>query len=110
MGSLYRSEKMSLCQLFLHADSAYNTVGMLGELGIVQLIDVSLDGMAGRNFVVESSDKIVQMLHTAKLGIARASPFLTWYITGKSARLSLTLMQISLLCKEVISLTLFVKY
>ena len=41
MGSLYRSEEMSLCQLFLQSESAYTCVSELGELGLVQFRDVS---------------------------------------------------------------------
>lgn len=40
MGSLYRSELMSLCQLFLHSEMAYDEVAKLGELGVVHFIDV----------------------------------------------------------------------
>lgn len=40
MGSLYRSELMSLCQLFLHSEMAYSEVAKLGELGVVHFIDV----------------------------------------------------------------------
>lgn len=41
MGMLLRSEDMSLCQLFLQAETAYGCVSELGELGIVQFKDVS---------------------------------------------------------------------
>ncbi len=41
MGSLFRSEEMTLCQLYLQAESAYTCVSELGELGIVQFKDVS---------------------------------------------------------------------
>lgn len=41
MGSLYRSEPMTLCQLFLQAEAAYDCLSELGELGMVQLKDVS---------------------------------------------------------------------
>jgi len=41
MGSLFRSEDMVLCQMYLQADSAYSCVSQLGELGIVQFKDVS---------------------------------------------------------------------
>ena len=40
MGSLYRSEEMSLCQLFLQSEAAYACVSELGELGLVQFRDV----------------------------------------------------------------------
>ena len=41
MGSLFRSEKMCLTQVFLQTESAYNCVAELGELGLVQFKDVS---------------------------------------------------------------------
>ena len=41
MGSLFRSEDMTLCQLYLQAESAYACVSELGELGIMQFKDVS---------------------------------------------------------------------
>jgi V-type H+-transporting ATPase subunit a len=40
MGTIFRSEEMSLCQLFLQPDSAYACIAELGELGIVQFRDV----------------------------------------------------------------------
>jgi V-type H+-transporting ATPase subunit a len=42
MGSLFRSESMSLSQLFLQSEAAYNTISELGEIGLVQFRDVSL--------------------------------------------------------------------
>lgn len=42
MGSLFRSEEMALCQLFLQSESAYTCVSELGELGLVQFRDVSM--------------------------------------------------------------------
>lgn len=42
MGSLFRSEQMTLCQLFLQSEAAYACVSELGELGLVQFRDVSL--------------------------------------------------------------------
>lgn len=41
MGSLFRSEEMALCQLFLQSEAAYACVSELGELGLVQFRDVS---------------------------------------------------------------------
>ncbi|XP_033625412.1 V-type proton ATPase 116 kDa subunit a-like isoform X1 [Asterias rubens] len=41
MGSLFRSEKMCLTQVFLQTESAYNCVAELGELGLVQFKDLS---------------------------------------------------------------------
>ena len=42
MGSLFRSEEMVLCQLFLQSEAAYACVSELGELGLVQFRDVSI--------------------------------------------------------------------
>lgn len=42
MGSLFRSEEMTLCQLFLQSEAAYACVSELGELGLVQFRDVSV--------------------------------------------------------------------
>lgn len=41
MGSLFRSEEVTLAQLFLQSEAAYATVRELGELGRVQFRDVS---------------------------------------------------------------------
>lgn len=41
MGAMFRSEKMSLCQLFIQPEAAYQSVAELGELGICQFNDVS---------------------------------------------------------------------
>jgi V-type H+-transporting ATPase subunit a len=41
MGSLYRSEPMALCHLFVQAEAAYACLAELGEIGLVQLRDVS---------------------------------------------------------------------
>lgn len=43
MGSLYRSEEMCRCQLFLQTEAAYACVAELGELGLVQFRDVSFE-------------------------------------------------------------------
>lgn len=42
MGSFFRSEKMSLCQLFIQPEAAYSSVAQLGEAGSVQFRDVSI--------------------------------------------------------------------
>lgn len=39
--SVFRSEEMALCQLFLQSDTAYSSVAALGEIGLVQFRDVS---------------------------------------------------------------------
>ncbi|XP_065883014.1 V-type proton ATPase 116 kDa subunit a 1-like isoform X2 [Dysidea avara] len=54
MGALFRSEKMTLAQLFLQSDSAYACVRELGELGMVQFQDLNPDVSAfQRKFVNE---------------------------------------------------------
>jgi hypothetical protein len=42
MGNLFRSEEMTLCQLFLQSEAAYACVSELGELGLVQFRDVRI--------------------------------------------------------------------
>lgn len=46
MGELFRSEEMTLAQLFLQSEAAYCCVSELGELGKVQFRDVSSYGAA----------------------------------------------------------------
>lgn len=41
MGSIFRSEPMSLCQLFIQHEAAYLSLSELGEQGAVQFRDVS---------------------------------------------------------------------
>ncbi|XP_013164751.1 PREDICTED: V-type proton ATPase 116 kDa subunit a isoform 1 isoform X3 [Papilio xuthus] len=54
MGSLFRSEEMTLCQLFLQSEAAYACVSELGELGLVQFRDLNPDVNAfHRKFVNE---------------------------------------------------------
>ncbi|KAL1132711.1 hypothetical protein AAG570_010663 [Ranatra chinensis] len=54
MGSLFRSEEMTLCQLFLQSEAAYACVSELGELGLVQFRDLNRDVNAfQRKFVNE---------------------------------------------------------
>lgn len=45
MGELFRSEEMTLAQLFLQSEAAYCCVSELGELGKVQFRDVSSCGL-----------------------------------------------------------------
>ena len=55
-GSLFRSEEMALCQLFLQSEAAYACVSELGELGLVQFRDLNPDTNAfQRKFVNEVS-------------------------------------------------------
>ncbi|KAK3106642.1 hypothetical protein FSP39_024341 [Pinctada imbricata] len=54
MGSFFRSEEMTLCQLFLQSEAAYACVSELGELGLVQFRDLNPDAVAFmRKFVNE---------------------------------------------------------
>ncbi|XP_069189056.1 V-type proton ATPase 116 kDa subunit a 1 isoform X2 [Procambarus clarkii] len=54
MGSIFRSEAMALCQLFLSSEAAYNCVSELGEIGLVQFRDLNPDVNAfQRKFVHE---------------------------------------------------------
>jgi len=41
MGSMFRSEEMALCQLFIQPEAAYASVATMGEAGVVQFRDVS---------------------------------------------------------------------
>lgn len=47
MGSIFRSEEITLAQLFLQSEAAYATVRELGELGRVQFRDVSYPRVCG---------------------------------------------------------------
>ena len=38
--AIHRSEEVSLAQIYLHNEAAYNCVAELGELGVVQFRDV----------------------------------------------------------------------
>jgi V-type H+-transporting ATPase subunit a len=40
MSSLFQSEEMTLCQLFLQSEAAYACASELGELGLAQFRDV----------------------------------------------------------------------
>lgn len=54
MTSMFRSEEMTLCQLFLQSESAYACVSELGELGLVEFRDLNPDVNAfQRKFVNE---------------------------------------------------------
>ncbi|XP_054163547.1 V-type proton ATPase 116 kDa subunit a 1-like [Oppia nitens] len=41
MGSLFRSEPMTLCQLFLQSEATYNCIAELGALGLVEFKDLN---------------------------------------------------------------------
>lgn len=42
MGSMFRSDRMALCQIFMQSETVYETVAALGEIGLVQFKDVSI--------------------------------------------------------------------
>lgn len=50
MGELFRSEEMTLAQLFLQSEAAYCCVSELGELGMVQFRDVRMNVLMLRHF------------------------------------------------------------
>nr|XP_018903507.1 PREDICTED: V-type proton ATPase 116 kDa subunit a isoform X2 [Bemisia tabaci] len=41
MGTLFRSEEMALCQLFIQPEASYTSVATLGEAGVVQFRDLN---------------------------------------------------------------------
>jgi hypothetical protein len=43
MGEMFRSEEMSLCQLFIQPEVIYSTVAELGEIAVAEFIDVSFE-------------------------------------------------------------------
>ncbi|XP_070498169.1 V-type proton ATPase 116 kDa subunit a 1-like isoform X2 [Chironomus tepperi] len=54
MGTLFRSEEITLCQMFIQPEAAYSSVSELGEIGAVQFRDLNGDVNAfQRKFVGE---------------------------------------------------------
>lgn len=51
MGSMFRSEEMALCQLFIQPEAAYTSVSELGETGTVQFRDVNIYYMPSIEFI-----------------------------------------------------------
>jgi V-type H+-transporting ATPase subunit a len=41
MSAMFRSDEITLCQMFIQPEAAYNSVSELGETGAVQFRDVS---------------------------------------------------------------------
>ncbi|XP_071943511.1 V-type proton ATPase 116 kDa subunit a 1-like isoform X2 [Antedon mediterranea] len=75
MGSLFRSEEMTLAQLFLQSEAAYACVAELGELGLVQFRDLNPDVNAfQRKFVneVRRCDEMERKLRFLEKEIQRA--------------------------------------
>lgn len=58
MGAMFRSEKMSLCQLFIQPEAAYQSVAELGEIGIAQFRDVSHINLLKANMIL-SNDSLL---------------------------------------------------
>lgn len=74
MGELFRSEEMTLAQLFLQSEAAYCCVSELGELGMVQFRDVSRDTV----MVVSGMSDLGFSLHSHLVSSAK---FIVFYIT-----------------------------
>ncbi|XP_028408788.1 V-type proton ATPase 116 kDa subunit a-like isoform X2 [Dendronephthya gigantea] len=73
--SLFRSEEMTLAQLFLQSEAAYACVSALGELGLVQFKDLNPDVNAfQRKFVneVRRCDEMERKLRFLQKEIVRA--------------------------------------
>ncbi|XP_067936775.1 V-type proton ATPase 116 kDa subunit a1-like isoform X2 [Watersipora subatra] len=68
--SLFRSEEMTLCQLFLQSEAAYSVIAELGELGLLQFKDLNPELSAfQRKFVTEvrqceEMDRILRFLES----------------------------------------------
>lgn len=76
MGSLFRSESMSLCQLFLQVESSYESIKSLGELGLVQFRDLNPDVNAfQRKFIgeVKRCDEMERRIRLIESEIKRES-------------------------------------
>jgi hypothetical protein len=43
MSAMFRSEEMTLCQMFIQPEAAYSSVSELGETGAVQFRDVRIN-------------------------------------------------------------------
>jgi len=50
MGSMFRSEEMALCQLFIQPEAAYASVATMGEAGVVQFRDVSSTSLINNDY------------------------------------------------------------
>ncbi|KAL7024015.1 hypothetical protein ACKWTF_012872 [Chironomus riparius] len=54
MGAMFRSDEMTLCQLFIQPEAAYHTVAELGEIGVAQFRDLNPELNAfQRKFIAE---------------------------------------------------------
>uniref|UniRef100_A0A4W3HM43 V-type proton ATPase subunit a n=1 Tax=Callorhinchus milii TaxID=7868 RepID=A0A4W3HM43_CALMI len=59
MASLFRSEEMCLTQLFLQVEAAYCCIAELGELGLVQLRDVSLSLFTRKSYTFTAQKEAI---------------------------------------------------
>ncbi|XP_063230731.1 V-type proton ATPase 116 kDa subunit a 1-like isoform X3 [Bacillus rossius redtenbacheri] len=74
MGSMFRSEEMALCQLFIQPEAAYNSVSELGECGCAQFRDLNTDVNAfQRKFVnqVRRCDELERKLRYIEAELRR---------------------------------------
>ncbi|CAD6992287.1 unnamed protein product [Ceratitis capitata] len=66
MGDMFRSEKMTLCQVYIQNEAAYSTVSELGEIGCVQFRDLN-DNVNSfqRHYVAEvrRCDELERQMH-----------------------------------------------
>jgi V-type H+-transporting ATPase subunit a len=80
MTSIFRSEEMTLCQLFLQSESAYACVSELGEVGVVEFRDLNPDVNAfQRKFVneVRRCDEMERKLRFLQKEIEKAEIAIT---------------------------------
>lgn len=78
--TLFRSELMSKCQLYLLPEAAYNCVAELGELGLVQFVDLNPDVSAfQRQFVseVKRCEEMERILRYVETEIVKESIVIT---------------------------------
>uniref|UniRef100_A0A8C7P026 V-type proton ATPase subunit a n=1 Tax=Oncorhynchus mykiss TaxID=8022 RepID=A0A8C7P026_ONCMY len=76
MGELFRSEEMTLAQLYLQSESAYCCVSELGEIGMVQFRDLNPDvNVFQRKFVneVRRCEEMDRKLRDAQLTMSPAT-------------------------------------
>jgi len=61
MGSLFRSEQICLARLYLQSEAAFATVDKLGELGLVQFVDLNSEENAFQRKYVEDVRRCDEM-------------------------------------------------
>ncbi|KAG7226557.1 hypothetical protein INR49_003714 [Caranx melampygus] len=90
MGELFRSEEMTLAQLFLQSEAAYCCVSELGELGMVQFRDLNPDvNVFQRKFVnevrrCEEMDRKLTLMEGSEGG--RGAPLRLGFVAGVISR------------------------